>query len=62
MKNFVDFGLNEAYKRVAQLGDKLAEIESLLDWEAVRPIVGELYDNKSERGGLPSRLERLRDE
>jgi len=31
MKTFVDFGLNEAYKRVAQLGDKLAEIESLLD-------------------------------
>ncbi|MGC9445442.1 MAG: IS5 family transposase [Candidatus Methanospirareceae archaeon] len=54
MKNFVDFGLNEAYKRVARLGDKLAEIESLLDWEAFRPIVGELYDNKSERGGRPN--------
>jgi len=46
--------LNEAYKRVAQLGDKLAEIESLLDWEAFRPIVAELYDNKSERGGRPN--------
>ena len=54
MKTFVDFGLNEAYKRVAQLGDKLAEIESLLDWEAFRPIVAELYDNKSERGGRPN--------
>ena len=54
MKSFVDFGLNEAYKRVAQLGDKLAEIESLLDWEAFRPIVAELYDNKSERGGRPN--------
>jgi IS5 family transposase len=54
MKTFVDYGLNEAYKRVARLGDKLAEIESLLDWEAFRPIVGELYDNKSERGGRPN--------
>jgi IS5 family transposase len=54
MRNFVDFGLNEAYKRVAQLGDKLAEIESLLDWEAFRPIVAEMYDNKSERGGRPN--------
>jgi IS5 family transposase len=54
MKTFVDFGLNEAYKRVAQLGDKLAEIESLLDWEAFRPIVAEMYDNKSERGGRPN--------
>ena len=54
MRTFVDFGLNEAYKRVAQLGDKLAEIESLLDWEAFRPIVAEMYDNKSERGGRPN--------
>lgn len=49
MKNFADFGLNEAYKRVEQLGDRLAEIGSVVDCEAFRPIVGELYDNKNYR-------------
>jgi IS5 family transposase len=55
MKNFVDFGLNEAYKRVERLGDRLAEIGSMVDWEAfVRPIVGDMFDNRSERGGRPN--------
>jgi IS5 family transposase len=54
MKSLTDFALNEEYKRVRRLGDKLAEIESLIDWEAFRPIVGKLYENKSERGGRPN--------
>jgi len=54
MKSLTDFALNEEYKRVRRLGDKLAKIESLIDWEAFRPIVGKLYENKSERGGRPN--------
>jgi IS5 family transposase len=54
MKSLTDFALNEECKRVQRLGDKLAEIESLIDWEAFRPIVGELYDNKNEKGGRPN--------
>ena len=54
MKNFIDFGLNEAYKRVERLGDRLAEIGSMIDWEAFRPIVSDMFDNRSERGGRPN--------
>jgi IS5 family transposase len=54
MKSLTDFAFDEEYKRVKQLGDRLAEIESLIDWEAFRPIVGAMYDNKSERGGRPN--------
>jgi IS5 family transposase len=54
MKSLTDFALNEEYGRVKRLGDRLAEIESLIDWDAFRPIVGEMYDNKSERGGRPN--------
>jgi len=54
MKTLMDFGLKEAYKRVERLGNRLAEIESLMDWEAFRPIVGDMYDNKSEQGGRPN--------
>jgi len=53
-KNFVNLGLNEAYKRVERLGDRLAEIGSTIDWEAFRPIVGDMFDNRSERGGRPN--------
>jgi IS5 family transposase len=54
MKNFVDFGQKEAYKRVERLGDRLAEIGSQVDWEAFRPIMGDMFDNRSERGGRPN--------
>jgi IS5 family transposase len=54
MKNFIDFGLNEAYKRVERLGDRLVEIGSAIDWEAFRLIVGDMFDNRSERGGRPN--------
>ena len=54
MKNFVDLSLNEAYKRVEQPGDRLAKIGSMVDWEAFRPIVGDMFDNRSERGGRPN--------
>ena len=54
MKSLTDFALNEEYKRVERLGDRLAKIESLIDWKAFRPIVGKLYENKSERGGRPN--------
>jgi IS5 family transposase len=54
MKSLTDFAFNEEYERVKRLGDRLAEIESLIDWEAFRPIVGAMYDNKSERGGRPN--------
>ena len=54
MKSLTDFALNEEYKRVRRLGDRLAEIESLIDWDSFRPIVGEMYDNKSARGGRPN--------
>jgi len=54
METLIGFGQKEAYKRVEQLGDRLAEIKSLIDWEAFRPIVGDMYDNRSERGGRPN--------
>jgi hypothetical protein len=55
-ENFDRLRQKEAYKRVEQLGDRLAEIKSLMDWEAflsAGPIVGDMYDNRSERGGRP---------
>ena len=54
MKTLMDFCLKEAYKRVERLGDRLAEIGSTIDWEAFRPIVGDMFDNRSERGGRPN--------
>jgi len=34
LKTLTNFALKEAYKRVERLGDRLAELESVIDWEA----------------------------
>jgi len=46
--------LKEEYEKVKKLGDKLSEIDSLIDWEVFRPIVAEMYRNKTEKGGRPN--------
>ena len=46
--------LKKAYERIRKLGDKLAKIEPLIDWEAFRPIIAGLFDNRSERDGRPN--------
>jgi IS5 family transposase len=33
------------------LGDKLVEIDPLVNWELLQPIIREIYDNQTEKGG-----------
>jgi IS5 family transposase len=54
MTTLTGFALSEEYRRLEGLGDKLAEVETLIDWEAFRSIIGELYNNKTEKGGRPN--------
>jgi glucose/arabinose dehydrogenase len=41
--SFIDFAFREEYERVKVLGDKLSEIDTLINWEAFRPIVKDMY-------------------
>ena len=54
MDTFKAYMLRKAYERIQKLGDKLAKIEPLIDWEAFRPIIQPLYHNKGPRGGRPN--------
>ena len=51
MKTLTDFALKEEYKRLESVGDKLAEIDSLIDWETFRIILESMYINKTVSGG-----------
>jgi len=54
MDTFKAYMLRKAYERYEKLGDKLAEIEPLIDWEAFRPIITSLYHNHGPKGGRPN--------
>jgi IS5 family transposase len=40
--------------RLDELGDPLSGLKPLIDWEAFRPIVEGIYDNRTEKGGHPN--------
>jgi IS5 family transposase len=54
MDTFKAYMLRKAYERIQKLGDKLAKIEPLIDWEAFTPIIQSLYHNKGPQGGRPN--------
>jgi transposase, IS5 family len=53
MKTLTDFALTEEYKLLESVGDKLAEIASLIDWKTFRIILEYMYINKTVSGGRP---------
>ena len=50
----MSFGIQLACSRLDELGDPLSGLKPLIDWEAFRPIVEEIYDNRTEKGGHPN--------
>jgi IS5 family transposase len=54
MKSFNEYFMKKEYALLEQLGDKLAEIDPLINWEVFRPIIREMYDNHTEQGGRPN--------
>jgi len=54
MDSFSSYIFRNAYKKIHKLGDRLARIEPLIDWEAFRPIIKGLYDNQGPKGGRPN--------
>ena len=53
MNNFEDFFLKNKQERLKNK-DKLFEFNEIIDWEALRPILSELYHNGTEKSGRPT--------
>ena len=54
MNSFDTYLLKRIYKKIAKLGDKLAEADAQIDWTTFRPIIQGLYTNDTPRGGRPN--------
>jgi IS5 family transposase len=54
MDAFNKYILQQEYNKLAKLGDRLAKADQLINWEAFRPIIKDLYRNDSEQGGRPN--------
>ncbi len=52
--NLYHTGLSELYKEIETLGDPLTGISDRIDFERIRPILSDLYENYTEKGGRPN--------
>jgi IS5 family transposase len=53
MSSIIEYGLREAYNSMKSM-DKLVQIDPMIDWESLRPMVKDLYSNNTDRGGRPN--------
>ena len=51
--NLYHTGLSQLYKEIEALGDPLTGISDRIDFERIRPILFDLYENDTEKGGRP---------
>ncbi len=54
MSTFTNFAIRHEYASLAARGDRLGEISDLIDWDAFRPLLADLYTNAEGRGGRPN--------
>lgn len=50
---FTSYFLSQQYEKLAELGDRLGEIEKMINWGVFRPILSEIYQDDSLYGGRP---------
>ncbi|GAA5819854.1 MAG: IS5 family transposase [Methanobrevibacter sp. CfCl-M3] len=53
MDNVINLSAEEMYEDVKKHGDKLNEINQIIDWEIFRSILSTPYKNKTNKGGRP---------
>ncbi len=51
--SFEQFGAREMYRKVEGLGDRLALMKKMIDWEPFRPIIKSVYHDNKQDGGRP---------
>ena len=54
LDSFHTYLLRTLYTKTSRNGDRLAEAEKKLDWEAFRPIIQPMYTNDTPREADPT--------
>ena len=52
--NIANYGLYEKYNEFSGYGDRLSEMGSMINWEQLRPLLGDLYASNTAQGGAPN--------
>jgi len=62
MSTFFNYAIKDEYARIAERGNSLGEVSSLIDRDSFRPLLLDLYTNTEGKGGRPNYDVRLHDQ
>jgi len=54
MSTFFNYAIKDEYARIAERGNSLGEVSSLIDRDSFRPLLLDLYTNTEGKGGRPN--------
>lgn len=54
MESFNKYILQQEYRKLDELGDRLAKADQQIDWESFKPLVKDLCDNQGPSGADPT--------
>jgi IS5 family transposase len=52
--DIMNYSLCEKYEHLKKFGDRLSDMEDLIDRNVVNPLLSDLYKNDTEKGGRPN--------
>ncbi|MHB1621772.1 MAG: hypothetical protein ACYCR9_00950 [Cuniculiplasma sp.] len=52
--DIVNYDLHEKYDQLKKFGDKLSDIKDMIDWDRIKPMLDDLYNNHTGVGGGPN--------
>lgn len=53
MSTFFNFAIKDEYGKIAALGNQLGDLATLIEWEAFRPLVSDMYQPGKDGAGRP---------
>jgi IS5 family transposase len=52
--DIMNYGLREKYEQLKKFGDRLSDMKDIIEWDRIKPLLSDLYNNDTEKGGRPN--------
>jgi len=52
--DIMNYGLREKYEQLKKFGDRLSDMKDIIQWDRIKPLLSDLYNNDTEKGGRPN--------
>jgi IS5 family transposase len=52
--DIMNYGLREKYEQLKKFGDRLSDMKYIIEWDRIKPLLSDLYNNDTEKGGRPN--------